>query len=370
LLRPSGFAKVAAMDPASDGTAVPARVAGGARAALAACALLLTALAAGCTSPSPAPSSPEPTRMEPSPSWIGRPHSWDRMRDIERWQGGGQAKRDPYLRLESELALAEGRVHLAREESERLTAPELERRLAMAKRGFEEVQDDVYSNRAQRGRARRGLESVREFEGGVEAPQATAALGEVVRRSSWGARAPRSDRLTRASQPWSRITVHHSGTEDDARGVRAGEGRDVVRKIQKFHMETRGWGDIAYHYLIDPAGRVYEGRSIRYQGAHAGYDANRKNNNPGNIGICMLGDFESSHPPRQAIASLDALIGSLRGQHGISRARVYGHRELAASECPGPDLARWVQQYRGSARVAEASAKRATRPAASSGTVR
>jgi len=35
--------------------------------------------------------------------------------------------------------------------------------------------------------------------------------------------------------------------------------------IQRDHMDAKGWGDIGYHFRIDPSGRVLEGRELLWQ---------------------------------------------------------------------------------------------------------
>ncbi|MFH1919390.1 MAG: N-acetylmuramoyl-L-alanine amidase, partial [Planctomycetota bacterium] len=58
--------------------------------------------------------------------------------------------------------------------------------------------------------------------------------------------------------------------------------QDAVRTVkghQNFHMDSRGWKDIGYHFLVDGAGRVFEGVPVELVGTHVG------NNNAGNIGM-------------------------------------------------------------------------------------
>ncbi len=105
--------------------------------------------------------------------------------------------------------------------------------------------------------------------------------------------------------------------------------------------KTTHYGDIGYHFVIDPYGRLFEGRDLRYQGAHANGD-----NNVGNIGICLIGNFEKEKPTQAALDALEREIGALRQKYDIPRSRVYGHRELRATECPGDALMRWVERYR------------------------
>jgi N-acetyl-anhydromuramyl-L-alanine amidase AmpD len=102
-----------------------------------------------------------------------------------------------------------------------------------------------------------------------------------------------------------------------------------------------GYGDIGYHFVIDPYGRVLEGRELAYKGAHAYGD-----NNIGNIGICLIGNFDKEKPTKAALESLQRVIEHLRKTYSIAKSRVYGHRELKPTECPGDNLMKWLQNYR------------------------
>lgn len=42
----------------------------------------------------------------------------------------------------------------------------------------------------------------------------------------------------------------------------------IVRQIQTFHIESRGWFDIGYNFLIGGDGAAYEGRGWKTEGAH------------------------------------------------------------------------------------------------------
>ncbi len=182
----------------------------------------------------------------------------------------------------------------------------------------------------------------------VPAP-ATSALVQI-RRASWGARTTRSN-VEPMGNPF-RITIHHSAEPLLSTTVSASEAE--VRRIQKSHQDPpRGWADIGYHFLIDRAGRVVEGRPIRFQGAHAG---NRETNR-GNIGICVLGNFvpqpergpdyaRAQHPSEAQWKSLERLVGALRKRYGIPRRQIFAHKDFRDTSCPGPELSRWVQRVR------------------------
>jgi hypothetical protein len=101
--------------------------------------------------------------------------------------------------------------------------------------------------------------------------------------------------------------------------------------VLESHQEHR-FGDIAYHLIVDYAGRVWEGRSLSYEGAHV------SSANEGNIGVMLLGNFERQYPSAAQLAALDDLIGILRRQYGFGAARVFGHRDLRRTLCPGDRL--------------------------------
>jgi N-acetyl-anhydromuramyl-L-alanine amidase AmpD len=153
------------------------------------------------------------------------------------------------------------------------------------------------------------------------------------------------------------ITVHHEG--DMAQLASTGEVRLHLMKMQAVHMKPKGEdglgaADIAYHFLIDPSGRVIEGRKLAWQGAHAGNnDANR-----GNIGICLLGNFDVQRPTEAQKQALRKLLVTLMNRYNIPVSRVYTHCEvkrkfaLAATDCPGKNLQVYVDGLRSSLRYA------------------
>ncbi|MEZ6194769.1 MAG: peptidoglycan recognition family protein [Planctomycetota bacterium] len=103
-------------------------------------------------------------------------------------------------------------------------------------------------------------------------------------------------------KPW-RITVHHGGEEQPDAPVSKRAAIDRMRSYQSAHFQ-RGWADIGYHFVIDGAGRIWEGRLTRWQGAHAGNaDLNR-----GNIGICLMGNYEERQPSAEQVSALRSLL--------------------------------------------------------------
>lgn len=120
----------------------------------------------------------------------------------------------------------------------------------------------------------------------------------------------------------------HSG-HDEAHDAAAGQ----VRSIQAFHMNTRGFDDIAYHYLIAPDGAVYEGRLTEWVGAHAGPECNR-----GSIGICFLMvDVLTDAAKRSFLALRDDLHS-----RGFQVHEVEPHSSCNPTACPGDQDRKWI----------------------------
>jgi hypothetical protein len=212
-------------------------------------------------------------------------------------------------------------------------------RLETTRGGFVQVLADPMAAPGPRTRAQIGLQGAQAL---LQAPSKPGL--SIVRRTEWRATPAVAARMTRLKGAWSRITLHHSA-ENRSNG-RAGtleESKEVVRGIQKFHMEDADhrWGDIGYHFLIDSAGRIFEGRELLWQGAHAG----GVNNNQ-NIGVCLLGDFRTGRPTDAALKSLALLLDDLMSEYRIPKSRVYPHKQFAVTECPGPVLTSWVGTLR------------------------
>ena len=307
---------------------------------------LLLALFAGsaCVSPEmrSAENSGRVATTSSAPAWVGQPLDWAKLEDIERWLELESDHYEPYWVLHAELSLSEGRLAFARREEGGAGAGSTawKARLQSARAGFQRVLADGSANGAQRSRASRGLEEIESLRGAA-GPASTSA-GGILARSAWRAASPIPSRLTPAGNGYDRITIHHTA---DVPGSRFdGSLPDsvlVLQNVQRNHVENRKYGDIGYHFLVDSAGRVFHGRDLRYQGAHAG-----GSNNVRNIGVCLLGNFEHGRPSSTAMAALDGLLRDLRRQHRIPRTRIVGHGELKSTKCPGSSLAQWTKEYR------------------------
>ncbi len=170
------------------------------------------------------------------------------------------------------------------------------------------------------------------------APVANVAIQ---RRGAWRPKRENRSNLDRMQRP-SRVTIHHSAMYFRSTAPSAAAAQ--ISRIQREHMNNRGYGDIGYHFLIDPSGRVWEGRELRWQGAHASGD-----NNIGNIGICLLGNFVRERggqgPTSDQIQSMERLVVSLMQRYRMRPDALYCHSDFKSTACPGPRMAPIVKQF-------------------------
>ncbi|MBL9121030.1 MAG: N-acetylmuramoyl-L-alanine amidase [Phycisphaerae bacterium] len=166
----------------------------------------------------------------------------------------------------------------------------------------------------------------------------------VIPRSRWAKAGPDVGDIN-PMLPVKSLTIHHEGWEPFVASD-VEETADRIEHVRIAHRNAKGGGyaDIGYHYIIDREGRVWEGRSLRYQGAHVKY------HNEGNIGIMCLGNFEEQTPTQRQLAGLSRQVRAVMAKHKIPIRRVYTHREWkdAQTLCPGRSLQAWVTKSRAS----------------------
>ena len=138
-----------------------------------------------------------------------------------------------------------------------------------------------------------------------------------------------------------KITVHHQGGTENNPLMRQHpmwRGPETVRSIQRSHMNDRMWIQIGYHFIVGPNGEVFQGRQINETGSHVA------NNNTGNVGIMLIGNFEIETPTEfqlQATRDVILLIHSVYPHMDLPR-QIYAHREFRYTDCPGRNLFQFV----------------------------
>ena len=136
-----------------------------------------------------------------------------------------------------------------------------------------------------------------------------------------------------------RITVHHEGW-DLVQFTDGASSAARLESIRNNHLERLHAGDIGYHFVIDRAGRIWAGRSLLLQGAHV------RDHNEHNIGVMVLGNFNRQYPSKHQYGRLLGTLQQLMGQYQIGVDRVYTHRELGPTTCPGDILQVYMDRLR------------------------
>lgn len=164
----------------------------------------------------------------------------------------------------------------------------------------------------------------------------TSAM-DIMPRKQWTEVLPRMW-LLKESNGFDRITVHHVGKYANHDVTKSVVVRDLDGILTE-HMD-RNYGDIGYHFVVDYAGRLWEARSLAYDGAHV------SGQNEKNIGIVCMGNFDLQNPSEDQMTTVDQIITVLREHYDIKQTRLFGHRDLGQTACPGDNLYAKVMKLR------------------------
>jgi len=116
--------------------------------------------------------------------------------------------------------------------------------------------------------------------GTTAADPARALATPVICREAWGARPARPGGTP---QTITRMTLHHAA-------VALGDNRNAparFRADQRYHQDTLGWIDIAYHFGVDGKGNIYQLRRPEIAG-----DTATDYNTIGHFLVICEGDFD------------------------------------------------------------------------------
>jgi peptidoglycan hydrolase-like amidase len=146
------------------------------------------------------------------------------------------------------------------------------------------------------------------------------------------------------------LAVHHTAQKI------TGDLRSPVQRMRAlyaFHANSRGWGDIGYHYLIDEEGTIYEGRS----GGENVVGGHVYCGNVGTLGIALMGNFDEEQPTQTQVHALQWLLQDLASTydiplnrnvffHGKNTKTIVRHKDLISTECPGHYMSAAIGQVR------------------------
>jgi hypothetical protein len=150
------------------------------------------------------------------------------------------------------------------------------------------------------------------------------------------------------------LLVHHTQTTND---YTADGAARQLRSMYSYHTGEKGWPDLAYNFLVDSFGTIWEGRAGSLAGPVKG-DATGGSQGYAQL-CCFIGDLTDQPPTDAAQTGMTALLAWLAGRYSIdlfagptitfiSRGSnkwavgetvttdpVAGHRDMSLTECPG-----------------------------------
>lgn len=156
------------------------------------------------------------------------------------------------------------------------------------------------------------------------APPVTNTV-EIICKEAWGAQPVAGEFIGHTID---NITVHHTAAvlaANTAAPARA-------RQHQSYH-QSLGWPDLAYHFLIDANGHVYEGRPVEAVGDTAtDYDPT------GHFLVGCEGNFNTQQITPAQYKSLVKVLAWGVAEFGVDADSIRGHRDVASTTCPGDNL--------------------------------
>ncbi|MGP3631777.1 N-acetylmuramoyl-L-alanine amidase [Streptomyces sp. 24-1644] len=203
----------------------------------------------------------------------------------------------------------------------------------------------------------------------------TAPQPAVIPRSGWSAdESLVKDPATYTTDTKVVFAHHTAGTND----YTCDKSPDIIRAIFLYHVQSQGWNDIGYHFLVDKCGTVFEGRAGGIDKPVLGAQTYGFNTNT--AGIAVLGNYNdalSTPSVRGAVAAVAAWKLGLYGYDAagtvaltaaadngkytkgqkVTLNRISGHRDGYPTECPGNNLYADLPAIR-----TLASAEQATQP--------
>jgi hypothetical protein len=188
---------------------------------------------------------------------------------------------------------------------------------------------------------------------GMEKSTDCPAFPTMITRAQWcGGSAPCTQVNTAYTPTYinpTHVVIHHGASPDTYTS-----GQTVVQSYYNYHVNTLGWTDIGYNYLVDKSGNFFQGRhnpdiaNSDVKGAHAG------NANSGSIGINFPGNADvtiATTIQMQRVSEILAWWFDKKGWDPLSSAsmqtqaygvltlpRINGHRDVGQTACPGNDL--------------------------------
>ncbi|MEU1482421.1 N-acetylmuramoyl-L-alanine amidase [Streptomyces sp. NPDC005752] len=200
----------------------------------------------------------------------------------------------------------------------------------------------------------------------------TAPKPPIVTREGWNADESLNDESPDYMDTVKAVFVHHTAQTN---AYSCADSAAIVRGLHAYHVQSNGWKDLGYNFLVDKCGTVFEGRKGGVDravlGAHT-YGFNRET-----AGIAVIGMYTDTSAATAATTAVARIAAWKLGQYGVSPSAtatltagangnnfagktftaggsysfnaVSGHRDGFNTQCPGTKLYAQLPTIRGHA---------------------
>ena len=189
--------------------------------------------------------------------------------------------------------------------------------------------------------------------GSTEAAESESVPQPVIlSRSDWGADESWRDGEPRINPTIQQMHVHHTANSND---YAESDVPALIRGMYRYHTKSLGWSDLAYNFVVDQFGRIWQGRAgdaaTAVRGAHTlGFNAS-------SCGVAVIGNYDLVAPTAAAVRGivelsawkLDQYDRDPKGVTGVvsegsdkfpafrtvTLPVIDGHRDTNDTACPG-----------------------------------
>jgi N-acetyl-anhydromuramyl-L-alanine amidase AmpD len=115
------------------------------------------------------------------------------------------------------------------------------------------------------------------------------------------------------------------------------------QRIAEYHVKNQDWPGIGYHFLVADDGIISQGNALTTVSYHAAKV------NPRGVGICFLGNFQTTVPTPAQLQAGAHLVAWLIQELNLDLEAVKGHQEFMQTACPGNQWLKgqqWKQMLR------------------------
>lgn len=179
------------------------------------------------------------------------------------------------------------------------------------------------------------------------------------------------------------LTYHHAGTLicDEKKGFkcvkRSGvtksmtpaklratlNGRDVkttfrrrIDNVTADHLkESKGWGEVAYHFIVDTHGNVAAGRNLSFAPATGTYsygekifDANKirqQHDFSGHMTVMIVGNYDYQELSPNGRLALIRVLSAGQRTFRVETKNIHPHKHHANSTCPGKNILKYQDDF-------------------------